>query len=144
MRVFVEDNGRIQIAVAGRSGAGEDIHLDSWTFSVVGRGEVGVVDSGAILGVSLEDVVSQAAAAEVVVLKVSGSFGETKLVKLVVHPIALIKKLHHRGILMRTWRLAQVLRKIKDAKGRPLGAREIGQIVRIQIQVRIDVVSARL
>ena len=79
-------------------GSGENEHLNAARRAVRGRREVGVVDAGAILGIGLHGIVAQAAAAEVVLLEIARGLGETQIVELVVHPIAPIEKLHHRGV----------------------------------------------
>ena len=58
-----------------------------------------------------------------------------------MHPIAPVKKLHHRGIPVGHGRLSQIQRKIEYAKRVPMRARQIRVVVRVAIQVGIDVVA---
>ncbi len=144
VRVLVQNHRRVERAIPIRLGKGEDIHLDAPGGAVRSGSKIRVVHPGAVLRVGLDGVVAEAAAAEIVLLIIPRRFGETQFVQFVVHPIAPIKELHHRRVAIAVRRLGEVERKVKHAKRRALRPRQIGLIIGVAIQVRIDVVAARL
>ena len=144
VRVFVQDNLRIVIAVPIRVRAGEKKHLHARAEAVRRRVKVGVVKAAAILRVGLHRVVARAAAPEVVDLKIARRLGEAEFMEPVVHPVVPVEKVHHGGVPGERRTLVQVQGKIEDVKGRTLGPGQIGEVVFIAIKVRVHVVAARL
>ena len=141
--VFVQDHLGVQVTVAVGRWAIKKIHLHPSRRTIRWRGEIGIVEAAAILRVGLHCVVAVAAAAKVVDLKISRRLGETQLVKLVVHEIVPVKQLHHGGVGVGARRLGQIQRKIKYAERRSLRARQVGDVVRIPVGVRVHVVAER-
>ena len=145
VRVFVDHDFRIEIAVAIRRRPGECEHLHPARRTIRRRGKIRVVRAAAILRVGLHRVVADAAAPESVVLKITRGLREAEFVKPVVNEIAPVEKIRHRGIAIRRRRLQrQVEREIEHAPRRALRTRQVGDVVLIQIEVRIHIVPARL
>ncbi len=99
VRVFVDHDLGIEIAVDIGRRAGPEIHLHPAARSVRRRREVRVVRPRTILSLGRDAVKAIAAATEVVLLEVERLLGEAETVKLVVVPIVDVEKLRYRGPL---------------------------------------------
>ena len=121
VRVFVQNNLRVQRTVPGRRSAIEHIHLHPRRATIRRRGHVGVVgvvavvQTQAVLGVGLQGIVAQAAATEVVGLEIAGGFGEPELIQGVVHPVVPIKQLNGGGLAVIRGGGGQIQREIEHA-----------------------------
>lgn len=101
MAVFVDDDTSLKSAVSVRGGLGPDVHAHAAVLAVGGRGEVGVVGAGAVLGVEDDEVVALAALAVVVGLEVAGRLGEAEVVQQVVVRVGRVEELGDRGVGVR-------------------------------------------
>ena len=145
VRVFVDDNFRVQIAIPSRRHLGEDVHLHAWRRAIGRGGHVGVVRAAAIQRIRLHGVIAEAAATEIVHLEIARRLGEAQFVKPVVHPVADVEELHHRRRRVVGWILrGQIHREIKHPEGRALRAREVWRIIGVPIGVGIGVVAPGL
>ena len=102
-----------------------------------------VVEARPVLRVHDHRVIVLASAAKIIFLVIPGSFVEPILVQAIVHPVAPVEQIHHRGLAIGRRRKREVQRIIKNPVRPPLRARQVRQIVRVAIQTRIDVVPAR-
>ena len=108
VRVFVQDNLRIQISIASRGRAVEDIHLHPSRSPIRRRGKIRIIDAAAILSIRLDRIISKATPPEVIVLKIPSLLGKAQVIQLVMHPIAPVKQLDHRRIPVRARCIAQI------------------------------------
>ena len=143
VRVFVQDDFRIEIAIRVRRRTVEEKHLNAAGHAVRSGSEVRVVEARAILRVRDDGVVPKTAATEVVLLIISRRLVEAEFVEPVVHPVAPIEELHRGGVAVGRRIVCEVKRRVEDAEGRALGAWEIRDVIAISIRVGIDVVAAR-
>ena len=98
MRRFVENDFRIQVAVASWRRPVEHVHLYAGRFTIGTRSKIGVVEAGPVLRVGQHRIIPSSATAKIVFLIIPGAFIETELIKLVVHPIAPIEQLHDGSV----------------------------------------------
>ena len=141
--VFVEDDRGIEVAVARRRGAGENVHLHAARRAVAGHGKVRVVHARAVLRIGLHGIVAQAAVPEIVVLEIARRLVETERVEFVVHPVAPVEKLRHRRVAIRARLLREIEREVENPVRRTLRARQVGHVVGVEIEVRVHIVAAR-
>ena len=104
MNVLVDDDFPIQIPVAIRVRPGEFIHLHAGR-KTIGRGRhVRIIvmkriqKIQSVLSVRQNGIVAEAAAPEIVALKISRRFGEAQFVELVMNPVVPIEKLDHGSV----------------------------------------------
>jgi hypothetical protein len=91
----------------------------------------------------LKGIILDAAPAEVAVLEIAGRFGEPELIQTIVHPVARVEELHHRGAAVIRGVFIEVRRIIEYSKGRALRTRQVGHIIGIAIRVRVHVIASR-
>src|SRR5258708_11574952 len=143
--VFVQNYTRVKVSVPPGRRPIEQVHLHAGRRAVRLRGNVGAVESGAILSFGHEGVVSQAAAPEVVALKIAGRLGEAKLVEFVVHEVAQIKGFYDgRGGVIGRVLSGQVHGEVEYARGRALRTGQIGRVVPAAVGVGVHIVTQRL
>jgi hypothetical protein len=58
--------------------------------------------------------------------------------------VAEVEEVRHRRVAPRRGRLRVVLREVEDARRAAVRARQVGHVVRVQVEVRVDVVSLRV
>src|SRR5207245_11667495 len=125
MGVLVQHYFGFEVTIAGWSRTVENVHLHAARIAVIVHREIGVVETTAILRIRLHRIIANAPASEVVVLKISGCFGEPQFIQLVMHPVAPIEQLNHRRGAVISWPLArQIHGNIKYSKWLALRARK--------------------
>ena len=93
VRVFVDDDAGLEGAVAHGVGVVPDVHPHARHLAVGGRGEVGVVQTAAVLRVEDDVVAADAAAVAVVDFEVTGRFGEAEVPEEVVVVVGGVEEL---------------------------------------------------
>src|SRR5271170_93101 len=115
MGIFVDNKLGIKVAVEiwRRAVKQKDLHYSRC--AIRGRGKAGVIRATAVLRIGFDGVVSQSAAAEIRGLEIARGFGEAKVVKLVVHPVAPVKEIYDAGIAVGDRVLSQIKGEIENA-----------------------------
>lgn len=93
MSVLVDDDTGFEGSVSPWLGLVPHVHAHPCTLTVDGRLEVGVVQAGAVLGVEVNEIVTNASLAVVVGLEVSGLLGEAQLVEQIVVGVCGVEEL---------------------------------------------------
>src|ERR1700722_4580843 len=85
-----------------------------------------VVDAVVVLRLGYDGIATHTAAPEIILLKVARCFGETKVVKAVMHPVAPVEKIDDGGVAVGHRVLRQIEGKIKITERRTGGRGRIG------------------
>lgn len=96
MGVLVDHDTGVERAVPGRGGLGPDVHAHTGNLAIGWREEVGVVGTGSVLSVELDEIAAVAAGAGP--LEVASGLVETKEVKQVVVDVGGVEELGQGSI----------------------------------------------